>query len=172
MIRGIVMNFYITSGTYDFLYKIKAKYPNEMLLMQNNENAVLLHETEKKSIFSMPQSFKVIESFGSFENAEFAAASYIPLTEEETPLFEYRFKNSHTRLQSQSGFIALRILQPFKKNTHVILTLWNNEIAFKNWQTSPAYHQFFDNSETNSNQLHLFSGSSYSKTYFIIKEKE
>ena len=166
------MNVYITSGTYDFLSKIKAKHSNEMLLMQTNENAVLLHETEKKSLFSMPQKFKVIESFGSFENAEIAEAAYIPLTEEEKPLFEYRFKNSYTRLQFQPGFIALRILQPQKANNHLILTFWENETAYKNWQSSPAYLLFFENSSTNSNQLHLFSGSSYTKTYFIIKEKD
>ena len=168
------MKIYITSGTYDFLIRIKKKHPNEdILLMQNNENTVLVHETVRKTVFSMPRSFEVIESFGSLtQDAKYAVVNNFPLTEEERPLFEYRFKNSHTLLQNQPGFIALRILRPLKANMYVILSLWQNEKAYKDWQASPSYLTFFNDTKTASKSLQLFSGGAYTKCYFINKEEE
>lgn len=168
------MKIFITSGTYDFLNRIKNKHPNEdMLLMQNNENTVLVHETERKTVFNMPRSFEVIESFGSLaSNTEFAVMNYIPLTEEERPLFEYRFKNSHALLQNQPGFLALRILRPLKANVYVILTLWQSETTSKDWQASPSYTTFFSDIKTSSSSLQLFSGGSYTKYYFLSKVED
>ena len=172
--RGMIVKIYITSGTYDFLIKIKHKHSNEiMLLMQNNENTVLIHESERKTVFSMPRSFEVIESFGLLnQNAEYAVMTNIPLSEEEIPLFEYRFKNSHALLQNQPGFIALRILRPLKANMYVILTLWQSEKSFKDWQTTPSYQSFFQDTNSASKSLHLFSGDSFTKYYFITKEEK
>ena len=170
----MIVKIHITSGTYDFLIKIKHKHSNDiMLLMQNNENTVLIHETERKTVFSMPRSFEVIESFGTLiENAQYAVMTNIPLTEEDRPLFEYRFKNSHALLRNLPGFIALRILRPLKANIYVILTLWQNEKSFKDWQASPSYLAFFQDTNSASKSLHLFSGDSYTKYYFINKEEK
>lgn len=161
----------MTGGTYQFLSKIKAKHPNEtIILMQNNENAVLMHETVKKTIFSMPRSYEVIDSFGSLEEARFATLNNIPVTEEERPLFEYRFKNTKTVFETLPGFIAIRVLRPLKEHTYVILILWENEKFFKDWQSTPAYETFFSNASTNSKQAQLFMGSSYIKTYIIPED--
>lgn len=165
------MNFYITSGTFDFLNKMKEKNPNEnMVIMQNNENAVLLHETMQKTVFMMPKSYEVIHSIQSLENAGFAVMNYIPLTDEERPIFEFRFKNNHTPLQSQPGFRALRILRPRKGNTYIIITFWEKEEFYKDWKATSTYQNFFNQTDTASTQLQLFSGSSYMKEYFISNE--
>ena len=47
------MNVYITTGTYDFLKKLKDKHSNETIfIMQNGENTLLLHETSGKTVFA------------------------------------------------------------------------------------------------------------------------
>lgn len=168
------MKIYITSGTYDFLNKIKNKHSKEqLLLMQNSENTVLVHETERKTLFSMPRSFEVLESYGPLsQDAKFAVMNHIPLTDEERPLFEYRFKNKHALLQSQPGFVSLRILRPIKANIYVILTLWETEKAFKDWQSSSSFISFFKETSSASKSLQLFSGGAFSKYYFINQQEK
>lgn len=49
------MKVYITYGTADFLKNIVQKHSSEnMLLMQGQENAILIHETNGETVFQAP----------------------------------------------------------------------------------------------------------------------
>lgn len=166
------MNIYLTSGTFDFLKKIKEKHSKEtMLLMQNNESAVLLHETSKKTLFGAPRSYHVFESKGILENTGFIVFNHIPVIDEDQPLVEHRFKNNSSLFNSLPGSIALRCLKPVKSNNYIILTQWINEKSYLNWEQSPAYQTFFQETKSASAQTQMFMGSSYI-TKFYIPEKE
>ena len=165
------MNIYLTSGTYDFLKKIKDKHLKEtMLLIQNNEGAILLHETEKKTLFSAPRSYEVFESQGMLEKTGFMAFHHIPVTDDDKPIIEYRFSQNSSHINSITGFTALRCLRPKKATTYVILTQWKSEKFYLNWEASPAYQAFFQNIKSASAQTQMFMGSSYITKYYLPEE--
>ncbi|KAB2337141.1 antibiotic biosynthesis monooxygenase [Cytobacillus depressus] len=165
------MYIYMTNGTFDFLQKLKDKYPKEkMLLMQNNEGAVLIHETFKKTLFSAPRRYEVIESIGNLENTGFVALHHIPVTDDDKPTFEYRFKNNAKQLQSFQGFTALRVLRPIKSNMYVVLTLWIDEKSYIGWEKSQVYQSFFQDTKAISTQTKMFMGSAYVSKYYIAEE--
>ncbi|MBU8877370.1 antibiotic biosynthesis monooxygenase [Bacillus sp. FJAT-29790] len=166
------MNIYMTSGTFDFLKKIQDKHSNErMILMQNIENAVLMHETVGSTLFNAPRTYEILDSAGSFEKAKYAVMNNIPVIEEERPLFEFRFKNKNHFFENQPGFLGLRVLRPLKSSTYVILSFWENEKSYKNWQNTTAYEKYFSEiNNTAFKQEQLFLGSSYVSTYYIPDE--
>lgn len=63
------MKVYITYGTADFLKTIAKKHPSEnMVLMQGEDNAVLIHETNGETVFQAPHSYESIDSVGEIKN--------------------------------------------------------------------------------------------------------
>ncbi|PLR75363.1 antibiotic biosynthesis monooxygenase [Bacillus sp. V3-13] len=168
------MYLYMTTGTYDFMKSIKEKNSGEtMLLMENQVSALLIHETEGKTVFSTPRRYEVFDSAGTFEHANFAVLNNIPVTDEGRPLFEYRFKNRARMIENEPGFAAIRVLRPLDSNTYVILTLWENEQGFKNWQQSKAYEKAHEKKESEEgvDKQQIFSGASYVTTYAAREEE-
>lgn len=164
------MNIYMTSGTYEFLKRIKEKYTKEtMLLMQNNEGALLLHETSKKTVFSAPRSYEILKSEGTLENLGFLVLNHIPVMDDDQPVFEYRFKNEKSVMNESPSLIALRVLRPTKSNTYIILTLWKNEKSYTDWENSPESQLFLQGAKTSA-QPQIFSGASYTAKYYIPSE--
>lgn len=167
------MNIYMTSGTFDFLKRIKEKYRNEsMLLMQNQEGAVLVHETANKTVFSAPRSYEVLKSEGILENFGFLVLHHIPVIEDDKPVFEYQFKSDSAQQFNTTGFAALRVLRPMKNNTYVILTLWNSEGAYIAWENSPHYQSFLQGAKSAPSQPQLFLGASYTSKFYIPTEDD
>ncbi|MFC5464718.1 antibiotic biosynthesis monooxygenase family protein [Lederbergia graminis] len=163
------MFFYITSGTYSFLEKIKEKYSKEnMVLMHNLNNAQLIHETPKKSLFQSPRKYTVIDSAGEFTNKGFISCIYIPVRDEDRPVFEYRIENRAQIISREDGFLALRVLRPLKQDTYIVMSMWSNKEAYEKWIESPSFKQ----SQYKSNATNVFSGPSYTTTYQVGKEED
>jgi heme oxygenase (mycobilin-producing) len=168
------LNFYITSGTFDFLKKVKDKHPHEnMLLMGDIESSVILHETNGDTVFSQPRKYEVIDSVGTFDKTGFAVMNNIPVTDEGRPLIEYRFKNRQGKIEKQPGFVAIRVLRPLSSNTYVILTLWENQAAFKKWKESDSFQSAHKKTEGKSHAQpqNIFAGPAYITTYSIAEEQ-
>lgn len=171
------MNLYITSGTIDYLTKLKDKHPGEnMLLLTESEDefsAVILHETSSNTLFNHPRKYMVIDSLGSFEKATFVVMNNIPVTDEGKPLFEYQFTNRQRKIEHQPGFVAIRVLRPQSSNTYVILTLWENKQAFVNWKSSDSFlkvHKIYEGN-SGAKSAAIFAGPSYLTTYSIAQEE-
>lgn len=163
----------MTSGTYDFLKRIKDKHPKEtILLLQNNEGALLVHETANKTVFSVPRSYEVLKSEGILENSGFLILHHIPVMDDDKPVFEFRFKSEKTSLNENPGFIALRVLRPLKSNTYIIFTLWRSEKAYMGWETSPSYQSFFQGAKSSTAQPQIFMGASYISKFYIPTEED
>jgi heme oxygenase (mycobilin-producing) len=164
------MNVFITTGTLEFLDLMKKKYSNEkMILMLNNEHALLLHESNGPTVFQSSRKYEVIGSVGMLEHEGFMAFNNIPITEEGRPLFEHQMKNRLTLMGTAVGVKAIRILRPLKSETYIILTLWVNELQFQNWKNSKAYVEAPENNVFDS-KSNIFSMPPYVTTYFINKE--
>ena len=144
-----------------------------MLLMGNDESSVIIHETNGKTLFNHPRKYEVIDSFGTFEEAQYVVMNNIPVTDEGRPLFEYRFKNRKRNIENQAGFIAIRVLRPLSSNTYVILTFWENQSAFEKWKESESFQKTHNkpNASTGAQPSDIFSGPSYITTYSIAEEE-
>lgn len=170
------MYIYITNGTYEYLKGIEEKYPDEtMVTVENDTDALLLHETAGESIFKTPRKYEIIDSKGSFKKSGFVAMYHIPVTEEGRSIFEYHFKNRTRQVENAPGFLAIRVLRPLTSNTYIIITMWENETAFKDWIHSSSFlNPYPENEETNGEDLQkkIFSSAAYVKEYIIPEEDE
>ncbi|PLT33803.1 antibiotic biosynthesis monooxygenase [Bacillus sp. V5-8f] len=169
------MNIYMTTGTYEFLQSRKEELQEEkMFLMQNADNALLLHETNGKTVFHSPRKFEIIDSIGEIQEDGFVVMNNIPVTEEGRPIFEYRFKNRAGLIEKEPGFIAIRVLRPLNSDTYVIFTQWENQAAFKNWQASQSFQQAHSQkgNEKVDTTKKIFSGSSYVTQYTLSSKND
>lgn len=142
------MNVFITTGTYDYLKALKNKFPDEkMILMENENGALLFHETEKKTVFKEPRKYEILESTGIFNDSGLVVMNNIHVTDEGRPLFEYQFKNRERKVEKEPGFLAIRILRPLSSNTYIIMTVWKDEDSFKGWQNSESYKKAHQKSD-------------------------
>jgi heme oxygenase (mycobilin-producing) len=169
------MNMFITSGTYHFLHLVKEKYPNENLLfMQNNEQALLLHETDGSTLFKTPRTYEVMDSIGKLSQEGFVAMHYFPVTDEGVPVFEHHINQNSKHLLSTTGFVAYRLLKPKRKDNHLILSIWEKEVQYREWLKSPSYSDLFhqDKPIGIDESLLLLSPGKYVSTYYLVTEKK
>ncbi|MDN7243467.1 antibiotic biosynthesis monooxygenase [Planococcus sp. N028] len=162
------MNLYMTTGTYDYMKKLRDKYPNENMVMMQGENTTLvIHETEGKTVFQTPRRYEVVDGTGEFKEKGYFVLNNIPVTEEGRPIFEHRFKNRAGAIENEPGYIAFRVLRPRDSDTYVVLTEWESPIFFEKWKESQAFSQAHSKSAegTAEKRPNIFSGSSYVTTY-------
>ena len=172
------MNVFITSGTYNFMKAKKDKHPNEtMLIMQNPDTTVLLHETEGKSLFASPRKYEVVDGKGELSHDEgYVVMNNIPVSEEVRPVFEHRFKNRAGFIENEPGFLALRVLRPKNSDTYVILTIWKKQTDFSNWKKSSSFQLAHDKNKASSDiskpTQKIFSGEAYVTEYTLLGKPE
>jgi len=173
------MNIYLTSGTYDYLYKkYEKKLSSEvMLLMQetDNDRAILLHESSSLSIFQEPRIYEVLFSRGMLHNKGFVTLNYIPVSEEKKPIFEYNIKD-YLHSLNESNIQAIRFLRPRKGDIYIIFCLWEDKSQYITWKHNPQNTDSLigKNSDQtwNSSQHSLFNGKPYFISLTIPEEKK
>lgn len=114
------------------------------------------------------EAYEVLDQKGKLEDGAFAVFNNIPVTEEGRELFESRFQNRAGLVEKEPGFAAIRILRPLDSDTYVILTMWEDESAFTNWQSSQAYshaHKKRGTSEGIDKRPNIFPRRSFVTTY-------
>ncbi|WP_053365491.1 antibiotic biosynthesis monooxygenase family protein [Bacillus sp. FJAT-27245] len=164
------MNLFMTSGTYDFLEKLAKKHEGEkMVIMSGDDGALLIHETEGKTVFASPRKFEVLEAVGNLGHPGLVVMNNIPVTDEGRPVFEYRFKIRAGKIENTPGFQAIRVLRPIKSNTYVILTAWEDELAFQRWKESNDFGKSHGQSKPEPGPS-IFSGQPYITKYTISEE--
>ncbi|HYK72025.1 MAG TPA: antibiotic biosynthesis monooxygenase [Pseudoneobacillus sp.] len=170
------MKIHITVGTPHFLYKKMQNHSAEtMLLMENTEQAVLIHETNGASIFNEPRSFDILASKGQLIHEGFVVMHHFNVTEEGKPLFEYRLKDSLEMLDTQAGLLAIRCLRPLQSRTYMIVTIWDNEGNFQKWKNSKGYEQFqlFLYKDSGIDSIpNIFSNPSSISTYYTSAKED
>ena len=169
------MNLYMTTGTYDYMRKLLDKYPKEtMVLMQGENTTLVVHETEKKTVFATPRRYEIIGSAGELNEKGYFVFNNIPVTEEGRPVFEHRFKNRAGAVENEPGFIAFRLLRPVKSDTYVVLTEWESPAFFEKWKESQSFSKAHAKSGADSGHSaqNIFAGSPYITTYWAKPEDE
>lgn len=170
------MNLFMTTGTYEFLKKLRDKHATEtMVLMQGENTTLLLHETDGKTIFQTPRRFEVVDGTGKFREKGFFVMNNIPVADEGRPVFEHRFKNRAGAIENEPGYIAFRVLRPVGSDTYVVLTEWESPAFYEKWKESQAFakaHAKPSEEGPEKPRANIFSGSSYVTTYKAKPEEE
>lgn len=170
------MNLYMTTGTYDYMKKMRDKHPEEtMVLMQGENTTLMLHETEGKTIFQTPRRYEVVDGTGEFKEKGFFVFNNVPVSDEGRPVFEHRFKNRAGAIENEPGYIAFRVLRPLDSDTYIILTEWESPAFYEKWKESQAFaqaHSTKPESTAGSQRPNIFSGVSYVSTYRAKPEEE
>jgi heme-degrading monooxygenase HmoA len=161
------VNVYLTTGTFDYLKKIEAKYPDEMITLVNQSEALLFHETSGPTVFKQPRRYEAIAASGEIKKEGFAVMNNIPVTEEGRPLFEHLIKKQVPLVEKAEGLAALRFLRPLSSNTYIIMTVWKSEAAFNKWQNSNSFFDLKDKGFGDDGQPKIFESSSYVRKYLI-----
>ncbi|KRG16698.1 heme-degrading monooxygenase HmoA [Lederbergia galactosidilyticus] len=162
------MYMYITAGTYSYLKKLEEQHPSEkMMLMQNIRTVELWHETDKNTLFQSPRKYETIDTLGHFASEGFIACHYVPVRDENRPLFEYNFENKLSLIEKEEGLLAGRILRPLSSEVYIIMTMWQSERNYVRWEKSSTFTKF---------QIHHHLGNIFSNTphtyTFTVSEEE
>jgi heme-degrading monooxygenase HmoA len=168
------MNMYKTYGSTDYLYRLKEGIleGDALLLSDEEDRSVLLHETDGKSTFHEGTSYDVIDSAGRFSDAGFAVLNNIPVSKEGRSLFEYRFQKRAGLIEKEPGFVAIRVLRPLENDTYVILTLWESERDFLKWKESKAYNEAHKKRGASDgiDKQSIFPRPSYAAKYSVLTD--
>lgn len=169
------MNCYLTSGTPEFMEKLIQNNPKEKIfLLHGKGNSVVVHESDKKSIFATPRKFEVIDGGGSFEQRGFWAFHNVPVTDESRPLFEARIVQAIAPLKSDNSLIAYRVLRPIKSEIYVVITQWAGPASFDMWINSVSFKNtlapLLDSSS--STTQNLFNAKTYVSTFTAPQPEE
>ena len=162
------MNFYVTSGTPEYMEKLIAK--NEkvpLILLHGNGNSVVLHESEKKSIFAVPRKFEILDSKGAFEQKYYFTIYNMPILSDERLVFEKKVLDVIQLLKANDGVIAYRFLRPIKADTYLLIIQWGGPATFEAWKNSEYYQNTIApilEGSTSAMQS-MFNASSYITTY-------
>ena len=168
ILEGKRVKFYLTSGTPEFMERLMSKYAKEpMILLHGNGNSVIMHESDKKSVFATPRQFEVIDGAGQFEQRGFVAMHNVPVMDESRPLFEEQLMKAIAPLKADSSLIAYRVLRPIKATIYVVVTQWAGPASFDTWIHSTSFKTtlapLLDSSS--SPTQHLFDSKSYVTTF-------
>ncbi|SOC40092.1 antibiotic biosynthesis monooxygenase family protein [Ureibacillus acetophenoni] len=162
------MYVYLTFGTPDFMEKVLKKHDKEnMFILYGTDSTVLLHETERKTVFASPRKFEVIDSVNQIEQKGFFVFNNIPVDDEGRPIFEQRFLSRSREIEKMPGFVAYRLLRPIKSEMYIVLTQWESKQAFDNWKESNAFAKAHSKPtpELGVKKQNIFNAASYISTY-------
>ena len=172
---GDELNLYTASGTADFLQKVVDKYPKEqMILLSGTDKSMILHETEGKTVFSLPQKYVVAESYGSLEQFGFYVLHHFSADGGNRDMLVQQFKNVLGKLTEDPTIRSFRLLTPKKGKGHVVfVTHWSGPHSYEAWKNSNIYKNHFEsllNVEAQSIQK-IFDGDNYVATYNALPKE-
>ncbi|MDM5197709.1 antibiotic biosynthesis monooxygenase [Fictibacillus enclensis] len=163
------MKLFITFGTQHYLEKLPEASHEHAILLESGGDAALLAENEETNPFEEGHSYEILNSRGNLKNGSFAVLNHIQVTDEGRALFEERFHQRAGLVEKEPGFAAIRVLRPDKNDPYIILTLWESQSDFINWQQSSAYAEAHKDRGTGGGLPQtLFSGPSYVKQYRVL----
>lgn len=168
------MFIYMTSGTPEFMEKVRSKYSAEkMVVLHGGGNSLLLHETPNKTVFQTPKKFEVMDTNGDISEQGYFVLNHVSVTDEGVSVLEHDFTKLASTLGNEPGLVAYRFLRPYKSDTYIVLTEWIGPHAYEVWKQSRAYETIQHVLEAPKQKLpHMFSSAPYVSTYTAKPKKE
>jgi len=115
--------------------------------------------------------YQIIDESGVLQQNGAIVLNNIPISDTGKASFEKRFLARARAIEDTPGFITIKVLRPLSDNTYVVLTQWESEQAFRDWQSSAAYnkaHKRRHTAEGLDQQPGVLSNKPYHKVYQII----
>lgn len=154
----------VNQETVDNVFELKAQDKSIHLI----ETETLIEELGEND-----KAYHILDTEGDLKGDTYAVANNIPVTEDGKEAFEQRFQNRARKIESETGFVAIRVCRPLDSDTYVILTLWETEKDFENWKQSQAYNHAHKQRGTekgiDKQKPQIFPRSSYVETYLARK---
>ncbi|MCA0969657.1 antibiotic biosynthesis monooxygenase [Halobacillus litoralis] len=166
------MKVSMTSGTLEYLTKLKKKHPDSKLFIMQDQDKTVAY-CEDASIFEEGRNYETVDYVGELKAEGYVVMNNIPVADEGRPVFEDRFKNRAGNVENREGFQAIRILRPLQGNTYVVLTQWRNAQDFEDWKNSKS----FDDAHKKSGPKHkkkpsFIDGDAYITKYHMVNIDE
>ncbi|MEK4284129.1 MULTISPECIES: antibiotic biosynthesis monooxygenase family protein [Ureibacillus] len=166
------MNIYMTTGTPQFMEKLHQKYENEnMYILYGINETLLLHETERKTVFQTPRKYEVVDGLNELQQAGFFTFYHIPVSDEGRPVFEKNILQRLGGMKDQTGLMAYRILRPKKSETYIILFQWTNKRAYDIWKKYDPFAYELEHFSVGVKKDNIFNAATYITTYSGAKQK-
>jgi heme oxygenase (mycobilin-producing) len=168
--RDKQMNMYITYGTTDYLSSYQEKY-DQALLLEGDSNSALVLESDGENPFTEKHEYEIMNQRGSLSGAGFVVMNHIPVSDEGRSIFEDRFQNRAGLVESEPGFVGIRILRPLHQDPYIVMTIWESQADFISWQQSKAYQEAHKDRGTSKGMPEtLFTGKSFVKEYMVVQK--
>lgn len=156
------------------------KIDEPILCLEQQNKKVYMLETEEEihepNLSEDAMKYKVIDGELpiDYDKEMYVVFNHIPVSEEGREQFEVRFLNRARKIEEEAGFLAIRVCRPVNFDTYVIMTFWQSEKAFTDWQHSKAYKQAHKKRRTDDGidqkRPDIFPRRSYLNTYHVQKE--
>ena len=163
------MELYRWTGSSERAAEIRREMPAaQFTALADAEETVLLMESENAKLPEGFSAYHVLNAVGKLDGGNYAVFNNIPVANEGREIFEARFQNRAGMVEKEPGFVAIRVLRPLDADTYIILTLWQDEKSFKDWQQSQAYghaHAKRGTAEGIDKRPNIFPRPSFVKTY-------
>ncbi|RDX00836.1 antibiotic biosynthesis monooxygenase family protein [Listeria kieliensis] len=154
---------YITSGTEHYLRQILAEHPGEgIMLLQNYEHSILLHETSGASVFKEENTYRKLQSSGKMKGYGFVTLEYIMMQrDEEVPIFLQNYEQMVRQLHETPGLQCVQLGQSLTQNKFLVLAFWDSEMYYQAFKATPYHARIVAMMEKNNTQI----GFSHIDTY-------
>ncbi|MCG1010527.1 antibiotic biosynthesis monooxygenase [Salinicoccus sp. ID82-1] len=112
-----------------------------MILIDKEKNYRVVIKENFASIRTNTETnyYTIIENRGDIENSGYCVLNNVYVNEGMEGPFEARFLSRQSNLDTVDGYKALRVMKSESDQYYVILSLWEAEEDFHNWQNSSQY---------------------------------
>lgn len=153
------MYMYVTSGTHHFMQNLWLKHKPAVQIFQNNNESILVHETEKKTVFASPRKYETVYSVGEISNDHLLSLDSFYVDKSDRPLFIERFHAHVDEIFKPNYMIGLRLLKPINTDNFCVVTSWRGQME----------DPFDINSLVGKSHANIFVSRTFSKKYFPIE---
>lgn len=158
------MYFYITSGTREFMKNKWQKNNDELLIFENNDEAILLHETVGKSMFASPRKYVIISEEGIINQDRILVLDYLFVDGDYRPVFEEKFERFKGEIAASPKLLAYKLLRPINAASYALLTCWDDQESVEN--------RFDISNLAGKSSANVFEPRKSSKVYWALNEDE
>lgn len=109
------------------MQKLQQKNIGEILIFENHTETILIHESNKKTVFASPRKYDVITSIGELSANCALTLEYLYIEKEHRPIFEERFNNISDEIFNFQKMKAVRLLKPINTDSYIFLVNWNSD---------------------------------------------
>ncbi|RFA33501.1 hypothetical protein CAI16_14630 [Virgibacillus dokdonensis] len=117
--------------------------------IHGGEPLAIIEEGNQVQIVSeQVNTYEIIDQSNKLCQEAVTVLNYIGVYSEKRERFEERFLQRPRMIENEQGFIAIRVLRPLQDDIYIVLTQWQTEEDFRNWQASTAYQHAHKNRNT------------------------